>query len=213
MQNSSQFFANLKSQAFSLHVTFTFWESTHSGDHTSLFCLKIAWVVAKLWWYKMWSFIHSRQTSINYYTSTLWDVITRGVINSVCSPLAIHTLKLYRTSLYFSPSLFITKIELFYNLHNFRSSYRWRPRNIFFAATAENINLIFALLERWESPLSIFTTINFCILLFLLKNAKSWCSELFDLLQYCSEQLSLSKGVPQGSTRFYRWPSIFNFFL
>ncbi len=36
-------------------------------------------------------------------------MITRGVINSVCSPLVIHTMKLCKTSLYFSPSLFIKK--------------------------------------------------------------------------------------------------------
>ncbi len=47
------FFANLKSPAFSLHVNFMFWKHTHTGDYASIFCLKIAWVVAKLWWYKI----------------------------------------------------------------------------------------------------------------------------------------------------------------
>ncbi len=112
IQNSlHQFFTNLKSQAFSLHIIFTFWEPTYSGGHASLFCLMIAWVVAKLYWYKIWSvetsFIHWRQKSINSYTCIHWDVMTRDVINSVCSPLVIHTLKLYRISLYFSPCLFI----------------------------------------------------------------------------------------------------------
>ncbi len=135
MPNSlHQIFANLKFQTLSLHVSFMFWEYTHSRDHVSLFCLKIAWVVAKLWWSNIWSvessFIHSKQKSINSYTCILWDVITRGVINSVCSPLVIHTLKLYRTTLYFWPSLFIKKtIELFHNLPNFRCTYRWRSRS------------------------------------------------------------------------------------
>ncbi len=98
---------------------------------------------------KAHEFIHSRQKLINSYTCILWGVITRGMINSVCSPLVcspytlplspmfgkwllislgsfshrrgawylaypadisgIHTLKLYRTSLYLSPSLVIKK--------------------------------------------------------------------------------------------------------
>ncbi len=37
MQNSkNQIFANLKSQAFSLHVSFKFYEPGHSGGHASL---------------------------------------------------------------------------------------------------------------------------------------------------------------------------------
>ncbi len=52
------------------------------------------------------SFINSRQKSIS---SLLWNVLTRGVINTVWSPLVILALNLYRTSLYFQPSLFIKK--------------------------------------------------------------------------------------------------------
>ncbi len=117
--------------SISLHLIFTFWEPTYSEDRGSLFYLKMAWVVVKLL-YKIWSvlssFIHSRQTAINSYTSILWNVITRGVMNSVCSPLVIHTLRLHRTSLSFSPSLFIKNNRI---VPNFRWSYRWRSQNTF----------------------------------------------------------------------------------
>ncbi len=148
MQNSlHQIFANVKFQAFSLHVIFTFWEPTHSGDHASLLCLKIAWVVAKLWWYKIWSveslFIRSRQKSIISYTCILWDVITRGVINSVCSPLVIYTLKLYKTILYVSPSLQPMKLSTWF-------------------------------LHYWnEENLSIFTIWNFCKFVLALPKCKN----------------------------------------
>ncbi len=95
---------------FEVPGIFTFWEPTQSGDYASLFCLMIACVVAKLWSMICSverSFIHSRQKSIeSTHTCILWGVITRSVINSVCSPLVIHTLKIYKTSLYFLPFLF-----------------------------------------------------------------------------------------------------------
>ncbi len=47
---------------------FQYMQILRSGDHANMFCLKIAWVFAKLWWYKIWSvessFIHSRQKII-----------------------------------------------------------------------------------------------------------------------------------------------------
>ncbi len=61
------------------------------------------------------------------HTCILWDVVTRGVINSVCSPLLM--------------------IELFHNLPNFRCSYRWWSRNIFFSA---NIDVINWLVHYWN---------------------------------------------------------------
>ncbi len=168
-------FANLKSQVFALHVIFMF-----SGNHASLFCLKIAWVVAKLWWYKIWlvesSYIHSRQKSINSYTCILWDVITRGVINSMCSALVIHTLKFYRTSFYFLPFLFIKKtIEFFHNLPNFRCSYRWT----------------FFVCNHWIYQLDICTTamrrissIPFSLHVILWICSSSWKMRKFDVVNY-----------------------------
>ncbi len=80
--NFREIFANSKSQAFSLHVIFTFGEPTQFRGSCQSFCLKISSIVAKLWWYKIWSvessFIHSRQKSINSYSCILWDVITRN---------------------------------------------------------------------------------------------------------------------------------------
>ncbi len=59
----------------------------HKEYQASWFWLKITWVVAKLWFNNIWqvesSFIHLRQKLINSQTCILWDVITRGVINSV----------------------------------------------------------------------------------------------------------------------------------
>ncbi len=82
------------------------------------------------------------------HTCILWDVITRGGINSVCLPLVIHTLKLYRTSLYFSHSLLIKKKKkkLFHNLPNFRCSYIWRSR------------FFFLLRNHWSYQLDFCTT-------------------------------------------------------
>ncbi len=164
-------FVNLKSQAFPLHAVFTFWDPTHSGDHTSLCCLKIARVVAKLWWYKFWpvesSFIHSRQKSINSYTCILWDVITRCV--------------------FLTFSIQEKTIELFHNFPNFKCSYYMKIKKHF---SLQPLKLSTWFLHYWneENLLHRFSLHVIFINLFLMKNVKIWCSELFDVLQYTNNR-------------------------
>ncbi len=139
---------------------------------------------------KFWSvenaFIHSRQKSINSFTCIRWDVITRDMIKSVCSPLVIHTLKLYSTSWYFSPSitspsLFIKIIEFFHNLPTLdvHTDDDWET---FFSTTW--------FLHYWNEEnllhpysLGTYNHDNFYEFLLPRKKAKIWC-ELFDVLHY-----------------------------
>ncbi len=68
-------------------------------------------------------------------TCILWDVITRGVINSVCSPLAIYILKLYRID---------------------------EDRETYFSQQPLKLSTFLALQEWGETSPSIATTCGFC---------------------------------------------------
>ncbi len=126
--------------------------------------------------------MHSRQKTINSYTCILRDVIARGVINSVCSPLVvIHTLKLCRTSLYFSPSSFIKKtIELFHNLPTL-DVLTDDDRETYFSRQPLKLSTWF--LHYWNEE-NLLHPVSLHIIFANLFFTKIWCSELFYILQY-----------------------------
>ncbi len=86
MKNSlHEIFTNLKSQASSLHVIFTYWEPTHSGDHhASLFAWRLLEVDEWLWSYDGINFgqlkahllIQDKNQSTLIQVCTHWDVPT-----------------------------------------------------------------------------------------------------------------------------------------
>ncbi len=188
----------MKSKAFSLHVIFIFWELTHSEDHDSLFCLKIAWVVAKI--------IYSFKTKLNQllYLYTLRCGQQRGH-KLMCSPLVIHTglACLSRDNLwYFSPSVHKKQYNCFII---FPTLIRWRSRNIFFSP----LKLSTWFLHYWnEENLHLFSLhAIFTNVFFLTQNTTIWCSELFDVLQYLVE---ISIAIVQNSRLVSQKLSIFS---
>ncbi len=84
----------------------------------------------------------------------------------MCSPLVLHALTLYRTWLYFLPSLFIkSNLPNFRNIFLSNSSYR-----LDFCTTGKTIHFRYTIF-LWIHPSS-------------QKKAKNLCSGLFDVLQY-----------------------------
>ncbi len=122
--------------------------------------------------------------TINSYTCILWDVIIRGVNNSDnLSVFTIHTLKLYRSILYFSSSLFMKKtIELFHNLPNFRCSDIDEDRETYFLLQPLRLPTWF--LHYWNDENLLYPFSLHIIFANLFFVTKIWCSELFDVLQY-----------------------------
>ncbi len=125
------------------------------------------------------SFINSKQKSINSSTCILemWS----AQVNSWYSPLVIHTLKLYRVSLYFSPSLvrnincFIIFPTLDVHIDEDRETY----------LSPQPLKLSTWFLHYWNQenlvhPFALH--VIFTNLLFLVKNVNIWCNELFDVL-------------------------------
>ncbi len=126
----------------------------------------------------------SRQKSINSYTCIFWDIITRGVINSVCSPVVIQTLTLYRTSLFFLPSLLMKKKKNCFIIFPTLDVHIDEDRETRFSPQPLKLSTWF--LHDWdkENLLHLFSlNVIFRNLFFLAEISKIWCSELFDVLQ------------------------------
>ncbi len=146
MEKKSQheLFMNWRFQAFSKHIIFSFWEFTHSGDHASVFC---PWRLLELLCscdglnLVNWKLIYSFNTKTKQFI-TLRCAHQRCNKFIVCSPLVFHTLNLYRTSLYFPPSVFIKHQNVFIIFPTLEA---------FFSTTNEAINLIFVPMERGYS--------------------------------------------------------------